>query len=136
MRSYREVARQQHGLVTRQQVHASGVTKRALERRLASGELEWVHQPRVLGIAGTPDGWRRRVLAAVLAGGPGSAASHRTAAALCKFDGAKPGVVEITVPRNRRLSLPGVIVHRKGDLHDVDLTTTPDGIPVTTPART
>jgi very-short-patch-repair endonuclease len=132
----RRLASRQYALVSAAQARYAGLSAWGIQRRIASGDLEWVHQPRVLGIVGTPDSWRRRVLAAVLAGGPGCAASHRTAAALYKFDGAKPGVVEITVPRNRRVSLPGVIVHRKGDLHDVDLTTTPDGIPLTTPART
>ena len=132
----RAIARRQHALVSWRQAREAGFSRKWLQRKIASGALEWALPGLVLRIAGAPTTWRSTVMAAVLAGGPGSAASHRTAAALWKLDGASPGIIEITVPRNRRLVIPGVVVHRKKDLQPVDVTATFDGIPVTTPART
>jgi hypothetical protein len=58
--------------------------------------------PGVYRIAGTPVTWRSHLLAAVLAGGPGAVASHRSAGALHGLDGCRPGVPEVSVPRGRR----------------------------------
>lgn len=74
-------------------------------------------------------------MTAVLAAGPGSAASHATAGALWRIDGCQPGPAHITTPRNRHVDLGGIRVFRKRDLSDVDVTRV-DGIPTTTPART
>jgi hypothetical protein len=48
--------------------------------------------------------------------------------------GFEPDLVEVTVPRNRRRAVPG-IVHRPRTLPQVDVTTL-DAITVTTPTRT
>lgn len=70
---------------------------------------------------------------ACLAWGEGAAISHLAAARLWRLVGFEPGAVELTVPRGRDRTGPGV-VHRNA-LAAVDRTTI-DGIPVTTPART
>lgn len=88
-------------------------------------------QPAVYRVAGAPVTWEQRVLAAVLAAGPGAAASHRTAAVLWGLLSA--GVIEIVVPRGRTPDLRGVIVHQT---RDPIVTATRRGIPVTTPMRT
>ncbi len=72
-------------------------------------------------------------LAAVLAAGTGALLSHREAAALHGLRPAERVTVDVTVAARRRV--PGVTVHRVERLHPED-TTTVDGIPVTTVART
>ena len=69
----------------------------------------------------------------VLAWGEGAAISHRAAAAMRRLVGFEPGILELTVPRDRRRAGPG-IVHRH-PLPRADVTIV-QGIPVTTPART
>lgn len=130
----RVVARLQLGLISRPQALLA-ITQRQLQWALESGELETVRSG-VYRFAGTPETWEQHVLAACLAGGPGAAASFRTASWLWRLSGSeRPDEIEITVPRKRRARLPGVQVHQ----------TTVDGrrhftrigpIPVTTPART
>ena len=107
------------------------MTRPALSRRLAKGRLVRLHRE-VYAIAGTPPSWHQTLLAAVLWGGPGSAASHRAAATLWKLDGIERAL-EITTPR--RLDSHSVISHRNEPLpsHDLKLI---DGIPTTGIDRT
>lgn len=72
-------------------------------------------------------------MAAVLAGGPGSTLSHRSAAALHGVIEAGRTVADVTAP-TRRSSRPGIDLH-EGVLPE-DERTIHDGIPVTTVART
>jgi very-short-patch-repair endonuclease len=89
----------------------------------------------VYRIGGAPQTFESRVLAAVLAGGPGAIASHRTAAALWGIDGYAKGLVEIAVPRDRWCRLASVVCHQSSDLDRVQPGVVA-GIPVTPPART
>lgn len=129
-----EIARQQHSLVTRDQA-LGALTLHQVKERLRSGRLEPVRTG-VYRFAGAEQTWEQHLLAACLAGGPGSAASFRSAAWLWRFDGFRePDQLEITVPRARRARLPGVDVHDTtvtGRAHTTKL----DGIPITTAART
>ena len=72
-------------------------------------------------------------MALCLWGGPGTVASHRSAAALWKFDGFGPGPLEISTLKQNRTGL-AFKVHRT----EVDpaFTTTKLGIPVTNALRT
>ena len=72
---------------------------------------------------------------ATLAGGGHAVASHRAAAALHHLDGFASGLIEVSVPRPRRLELPRVVVHHVQALPPEDLTVI-GGIPVTGLART
>jgi predicted transcriptional regulator of viral defense system len=91
----------QHGLVAARDVVALGGSPAAVRHRLATGRWR-AAGPGVYRIAGTPVTWRSHLLAAVLAGGPGAVASHRSAGALHGLDGCRPGVPEVSVPRGRR----------------------------------
>jgi hypothetical protein len=106
------------------------VAPTTFDRWVAKGALVR-EQPGVVRIAGAPRTWEGRLLAAVLAAGAGSGASHRAAAVL--WDGLDEAPVEIVVPYGRFPRLVGdVIVHRTRDpltLHRRR------GIPVTTPMR-
>jgi very-short-patch-repair endonuclease len=72
-------------------------------------------------------------MAAVLASGPESVLSHRSAAALWEIARRWPTTTEVTAPTRR--DRPGLRVHRSRTLGSDD-TTMHFGIPVTAPART
>jgi len=73
-------------------------------------------------------------MAAVLRAGDGAIASHATAARLWRLPLPTDDRVEITVPAERRVRIPGVRVHRSYTLREPDWTEL-EGIPVTAPAR-
>jgi hypothetical protein len=106
----------QYGLVHVDQARELGVDDDALHRAAARGLLERRH-PAVYALVGAPRLWRQDVMAAVLDGGEGVAASHRTAAMLlgAAHRDAEP-IVEISVPRLTNSRMDGVVVHRSGDL--------------------
>jgi predicted transcriptional regulator of viral defense system len=128
-------AAKQLSLFTRSQAQSSGLSNKQLRGLVGRGLVEaWA--PDVFRFASTPMTWHQTVLAACLAGGPECVASHRTAAALHKLDGFKPGgPVDVLLPANRRLSRADVVVHRTRDLPPEDRTRV-GSIPVTTVART
>lgn len=131
----RQVARlaaSRHGIFSRAQVMNLGATKDVIRRRLAAGRWERLASD-VFRLAGTPPSERQTLLVACLAWGDEAAASHRSAAPIWCLGGFQWGPVELTVPRARRRSCPG-IVHRNL-LPPVDVTVV-DAIPVTTPTRT
>jgi hypothetical protein len=122
-------AARQHGLMTWQQLRDAGVGEVTIHDWVAAGRLMQV-QPRVYRVSGAPITWEQQVLAAVLAAGPGAAASHRTAAFLWGLGDEAP--VEIVVPRGRTPDLRGVVVHQTRDPIVIQHRR---GIPVTTPMR-
>lgn len=128
------LARRQHAVFSGRQAVERGVTRKMLRSRLAAGWLNRLDHD-VFHIAGTPVTWQAKVMAAVLAGGPGAVASHRTAAALWGLDDFPRGTPEVTVPRGVRLRRTGVRVHSSTDL-DRCGTRLRERIPVTDPART
>lgn len=108
----------------------AGVSRATVAGWVRRGRLVQV-QPRVYRTAGAPVTWHQQVLAGVLAGGPGAAASHRTAA--LRWGMLEHGPIEIVVPRGRTPQLRKVIVHQT---RDPIPTTRRSGIPVTSPMRT
>jgi len=81
-----------------------------LERAAAAGLIMPVRKE-VFVVAGSPDSVWRPLMAAWLAAGPDSFASHRAAAGLHGLPGVLPGWVELTVPLRRPLRLEGVTCH-------------------------
>jgi very-short-patch-repair endonuclease len=71
-------------------------------------------------------------MAAVLAAGPAAVLSHAAAAALWELRRSAAVLVDVTVPGTGSRKRPGLRIHRARTLE----TTTHEGIPVTTPART
>jgi hypothetical protein len=129
------IAATQYGVVTREQAHELGLTDRQIRLRLENGRWERLAL-HTFRIAGAPVSWRQQLMAACLAAGPRAAASHRSAAALHRFDGFTPGIVEITVPHGRRdFRMTGVIVHSSSNWCDDDIGMA-GGIPVSTAERT
>ena len=68
------VARGQHGVTSRRQVLALGVSRRTIDWCIATGRWEALPDG-VLRIPGSPLSDRQQVMAATLAYGPGAAAS-------------------------------------------------------------
>jgi hypothetical protein len=130
-----ELARAQHGVVSLAQLSDLGLTATAIHKRAASGRLHRVHQgvyslapPELLSRNG-------RRLAAVLACGPGTALSHRSAAALHELLVNERNREEVTVPRRARRERPRIDIHHSTTLAPED-TTRVNGILTTTVART
>lgn len=128
------LARKQHGVVTRAQLLALGLTRRGIEHRRANGRLHCVW--RGVYAVGRPELSRRGVwMAAVLSCGPGGALSHESAAALWGIARESGWDVHVTVPRPVKRRRPSIAVHRRASLTAADVTTHVD-IPVTTPTCT
>jgi len=103
------IAARQFGLVTREQALRAGLTPDCIKGRLGVGR--WEHRlPRVYAMAGSPETWEQRAMAAQLWAGPGAALSHLTAAAIWHLRERRPLVIDLITHRNIRA--PGVRVHR------------------------
>ncbi|HET7721221.1 MAG TPA: type IV toxin-antitoxin system AbiEi family antitoxin domain-containing protein, partial [Acidimicrobiales bacterium] len=126
------IAAGQHAAVGRRQLLDAGVSRSAIDRRVAAGRLVPVHAGVYLP-AGSPPSWRQSVMAALLAAGDGAVVSHRGAAHLLGVPAVEPQV-EISVARSRSPSTPAIVIHRQ-ELRPSDITTL-DGLPTTRPART
>jgi very-short-patch-repair endonuclease len=130
-----QFARAQYGLVTRPQAGESKISNRMLQLRVQRGTLQRLSRD-VFRVAGTPDSWHQRLLAASLRGGPDCCVSHRAAARLYGFDGFRAEVVEVIHHQRRDYrDSSGVIVHSTSVLDSCDRTSL-GPIPVTTPVRT
>jgi hypothetical protein len=131
-----ELAARQHGVVTRAEARHAGLNDRAIEWRVATGR--WlVAQRGVYTIAGAPETYEQRLLAAVLAAGKVAVASHRSAARVEHIPGFERATVEVTVlhPRRRAKPIAGGKRHYSTLLPDAHRKTV-DAIPTTTVART
>ncbi|MGX6448550.1 type IV toxin-antitoxin system AbiEi family antitoxin domain-containing protein [Patulibacter sp. S7RM1-6] len=127
-----ELAAQQHGVVSRAQLLELGFSRSAVDRAVRSGDLRMVHAG-VYALGPGPASWRGRLMAAVLAAGPGAAVSHRTAAQLHGLLPGGTGPVHVVTPR-RGPRRAGVRGHRARGLRPADVTVV-DGIPVVSVAR-
>lgn len=127
-----EIARRNHGVILTADALAFGVTNAGLTRRVANGTLKRLHRG-VYAVTAVPASPLQTLLAACRWGGPGTAASHRSAGHLWELDGCSHLILEISGPR--RLSSDTVIAHRTSSIPVHDLTEI-DGIPVTKIERT
>jgi hypothetical protein len=126
-----DLAAMQHGVVGRTQLIASGMSWRAVDRRLQSEELKRLF-PGVYAFRATPESYDQLLAAACL--WSSGHASHRAAAAKHDLPGiARSGIIEIST--SRTLSHRGLIVHKRSPLPACDLTRV-DGVPVTATHRT
>jgi very-short-patch-repair endonuclease len=126
------IAARQHGVVSRRQLLAIGMTDRGIRRRLSRGLLHRIHAG--VYAVGHPRLTREgRWMAAVVACGQGSVLSHPDAAAHWGFYDRTGTWIHVTVKWRR--SVHGLVLHRTRRL-DPDEVTVKDGIPVTTVERT
>ncbi|GAB3811882.1 type IV toxin-antitoxin system AbiEi family antitoxin domain-containing protein [Micromonospora zhanjiangensis] len=106
-----ELVARQHGVVTRQQAYAAGLTRAQIEARLRSGRWQRMIGWTYATFSGVPP--RRAVLwAVVLRAGRGATLSHETAAELQGLTDRPAPLVHVTVPAGRRVEpMSGVVVH-------------------------
>jgi len=131
-RAVAELATRQHGVVSRAQLCAIGLTREAIQVRIRNGRLHRVHRG-VYAVGHPRLHLRGRWWAAVLACGD-AVLSHRSAAAAWDLLPA-PARVEVTTLR-RSASTPAITVHRSRTLDVADRTLQDDGLPLTTVTRT
>jgi hypothetical protein len=125
--------RTQFGLVTRSQALQCGLTARQVDQRLVN--TDWIRLHRsVFGASTAPPTAERALLAATLAAGPESAASHLSAAWLLGITDRPPAHPVVTVPYQKSPALSDVVVHRSRDL-DLSRVLVRRGIPYTDPLR-
>lgn len=129
-----ELAARQHGVIGREQALALGMTRGEVDRRVRSGRWQACGRA-AYRIPGSVPTWEQRLMAQVLATGTGAAASRRSAAALWKLPGFRPGPVEVTQCKGPSSRNPGAGLHDSRFLprHQIRVV---DGIPVTSVERT
>lgn len=131
------IAERQLGLITTQQLFECGFSRWHIQTRSARRQLISVRRG-VWALAGSPATPERAILAAILAGGSHTVASHQSAALVWDLPlaeclrGAADQPIVLTSPR--QCQLEGATVHRR-DLPSWQRTSW-RGVPVTTPART
>jgi predicted transcriptional regulator of viral defense system len=128
-----ELAKRQWGVVSVEQLRALGFGRSAVTRRVRAGRLHRLFRG-VYAVGHAHLGREGRRLAAVLACGEGAVLSHRTAASHWGLLDTQSARVDITAPRSRD-GVPGIRLHSARSLTAHD-TTTHEGIPITSVART
>lgn len=129
-----ELARNQHGVVSSDQLREIGYTRQAIHHRIRTGRLHPLHRGvYAVGRAYTTD--HGRWMAAILACGADAVISHSSAAALWRMGHEESGLVELSLPSLSRRCRPGLQIHQRPSLHSRGLTHE-YGIPCTTPIQT
>ncbi len=129
-----EMARRQHGIVTRRALLGLGFSGEAIDHRIEKGRLH----PVARGVyavgwpATTPE---QRWISAVLTCGEQAVLSHRSAAALWGIGKERRGQIDVTLRRHGERNRPELRVRTRPALPERDVTVH-RGIPVTTPVRT
>lgn len=111
---WNDVARQQHGVLSRQQALRGGLTDGQIASRLRGGRWQRVFASVYATYSGPPT--RRSVLwAVVLRAGRGAMLSHETAAELVGLMDEPSKPMHVTIPGDRRIArIPGTVVHILG----------------------
>ena len=126
------IFRRQHGLITRSQARAAGLSARQIETRTRSGA--WVRTHRgVYRHAAVADSWEAHLLSGCLTSC--GLASHRAGTVVWGLGVYRHPRPEIVVDRSARRRVPGVIVHESTQWELRDETVI-RGIPVTGINRT
>jgi very-short-patch-repair endonuclease len=130
----RALAAAQHGVISRTQARAAGLTSSAIRHRVARGEWEEL-TPNVFRMAGTTRSDQQRAHAAVL-DVPGSVISHEASAAVWEWPGFRFRPAHVVHPLGANLVRSSLaIVHSSTHLPRSHQTVH-HGVPVTTPVRT
>jgi very-short-patch-repair endonuclease len=126
------LASRQHGVVSRAQLTEGGLSRRAIEHRVATGRLHAL-QFRGVYAVGRPELSDEGLwMAAVLACGEGAALSHASAASLWGIRRGGSDPIEISTPA--RIRIRGIKTHQRATL--AAETTTIRNIPLTQPLFT
>jgi hypothetical protein len=128
-----ELATRQWGVVSRAQLTELGVAHETVDYWVRANRLHVVHRG-VYALGHRALRAEGRRLAAVLACGPRAVLSHRSAAAHWGLLATAQSRIDVTAARSRDGG-PGIRLHRSRSVDARD-TTTHEGIPITTIART
>lgn len=120
------------GVVTAQQLHRCGLTANGITTRCRQGRLHRLHRG-VYAVGHSSPPWEGRLLAAVLACGPGAVLSHYSAAEVWGFVDRMQRTHDVTIP-GRGHGHRGIRVHRTDHLAPEDRREH-DGIPTVSPVR-
>jgi hypothetical protein len=131
-----QLARSQHGAVSRRQLLAAGLSDGMVNRRLAARRLERLH-PGVYAVGGSAPTWEREAMAACLLLGPRATLSHTSAGRIWGIVPEASGPLEVLVPtcEHRGGRRRGIVVHRTRSLTSADRAIVRE-LPVTTVGRT
>lgn len=132
----REIARiadEQHGLVSLGQLEGMGMSRSTADKRVEAGRLHRLHEG-VFSVGYSLLTREGRFMAAVLACGPDSVLSHRSAADLWGLREDRRARIDVTAPGRRGRTLKGIDAHRHGSLLPADRTRV-NGVPCTSVAR-
>jgi len=127
-------ASERHGVVTREVLLNSGLTRRRIDGLLGSGFLQRLHVG-VFATAGSADTELRK-LVALCARFEKAVVGRTTAARLWKIRGIRQQLLEVVVPSGSPLEVPNVSFYRSRSIPPIDVVQRADGIRVTSPART
>ncbi len=119
--------------MSREQLLALGLRRDAVDKRLAAGKLHPLHRG-VYAVGHRVVSRHGRWRAALLAAGPGAVLSHASAAAAWDLRPDNRPRIDVSVGPGGRAKRAGLVLHRRR-LTAAE-TTTLDGLPVTTAART
>jgi hypothetical protein len=129
------LGRDQHSVVTWNQLPAAGATAWWIKQEIRAGRLIPMG-PRTYRFCGAKRSWQARAKAAVLSARAPALVSHRRAAYLWGIAEHMPGIIDVTLPRHRRpRARIGVQFHESRSF-EVAAPAVRDGIPVTGVART
>jgi len=108
----RGIIADQAGLVSRRQVLRAGLSRNMIDSKVRHGLWQQVHTGVYATFTGVVE-WDARLWAAVLYAGPGALLSHETAAEVLGLTDRRFPVIQVTIPRTRRVRPPqGVRIHR------------------------
>jgi predicted transcriptional regulator of viral defense system len=104
-----DIARWQAGAICRGQLLACGISPQMIVRRVEGGRWQQLYRGVYAVFTGPPgrDTW---LWAAVLRAGRGAVLSHQTAAELHGLIDSRPETIYVTVPSDRRITTPGIVV--------------------------
>jgi hypothetical protein len=105
---FKSLVRRQHGRITWAQLATLGVSRSTASQWAAAGRLTRV-LPRVYAVGPEVASFEARLWGAVLYAGPDAALSHRSAAHWRDLIKHGPGVIEVSTPRLKVHSIPGVV---------------------------
>jgi hypothetical protein len=125
------LATRQSGVVGYEQLAALGFSRNEIDYRSKIGRLIRIHRG-VYAVGHEAVSDRGRVIAALLAAGPGAAASHRTAAALWRLLPSMPQLIELTITNRSPRRREGIRIHHAKHLE----ATVHQGLPIATPRHT
>ncbi len=111
-----ELARCQAGVISRRQAISAGMSRGAVEAKVASGRWPTIYRGAYATFTG-PVGWTARLWAVLLYAGPGARLSHETAAELLRLTDERSPAIHVMIPAERRIRpIAGAVIHRSSHL--------------------